>query len=286
MANIFVADGAWFLHRCWYTLRTNRPIEEALPYAFLGLICKDACAVRATHLLVAFDGPSVFRYDVYPEYKADRKAKKGAKSHSDEEQGKDIYAYLPAVRKYLSQCGVTWVQPKKYEGDDVLASAAVQYSESSKVTLGARDKDIYQVLSPCVSMYDSCLDTPAYIRAADAERAKGVPVSAMVAYQMLIGDPTDNVPSLMGPATARKVIREWGTINNWFKGSKKDRIWLRTNQAKLETNKKLVTLVRDLALPDVESLVVPKLKLDNMPAAWYAYQMLLYPKSKGIFSKR
>lgn len=288
MNTVFCVDGNWYLHRVWYTLNTKRPIEEVLPNNFLSLVMKDACAVGATHVLVAFDGAKVFRYKVYPAYKANRDGPKG-ESTKDDEGGKQIYEYLKAVRDHLTEAGICWVQNSTHEADDVNASAAVQYSElpDTVVVLGAKDKDVYQVLSSKVRLYDSSAKpTPRFITQAKAEKAKGVGVSKMVMYQTLIGDKIDNIPSLMRPATAQKTINKWKSFKDWFdKGTDEDRRWLRVNQVKLRLNRQLVELKKDLSIPSIAELKVPKLKRQGMPKAWYVFQDLTYPKMKGLFKR-
>jgi len=280
---ILAIDGNWYLHRRWFTLKTSRSIEEALPYAFLSMIMKDACAVKATHLLVGFDGPSVFRYKVYKEYKGTRH--KNTEGGDTEDSSKEIYSYLPAVQRYLESAGIAWIQPKKYEADDVLASVAKQFGRGkAKVILGCRDKDTYQVLGPRVSIYDSALDPPEYIEVATAEAKKGVKCSQMVAFQTLIGDPTDNIPQYKTPSEAKKILKTWGSIKNWYaNGTREEKLWLKTHHVDLHINRQLVELVSNLELPDLQELVVPKLKKTNMPKYWYAYQDFLYPKSRGLF---
>ncbi len=283
---IFVVDGNWYLHRCWFTLRTSRPIEDVLPHNFVSLIMKDACAVKATHVLVAFDGPSVFRYSIYPDYKANRSRGSGETEDGDE-AGKDIYEYLPHVRQYLEKCGLTWVQPKLHEADDVLASAAHQYGKIAiMVICGSRDKDGYQSLASNVSAYDSTQDPPVYITVASAEKSKGVKVSQMVMLQTLIGDKIDNIPTLKTLGEARKIINKWGTLKAWYKGAEeKDKAWIRANQVALDLNKKLVEMVTDLALPEINELRIPKRDIKDMPRSWYAYQSWLYPKTRGLFKR-
>lgn len=288
---IFSVDGNWYLHRCWFTLRTNRPIEEALPYNMIGLIMKDACAVKATHILVAFDGPQVFRHAIFPEYKANRKEKKAEKAEQhdgDEDGGADIYSYLPAVRAGLETAGIVWIQPKKHEADDVNASAGHQYGalKNTTVILGCRDKDVYQSLRANVKAYDSTQEPPRFITMDMAEKSKGVLTSQMVMYQTLIGDKIDNIPTLKPPAKAKQAIKLWGSFKAWFeKGTKEDKIWLRANQVKLSLNRKLVEMDTKLILPDLHELKMPKLDRKDMPKSWYVYQSWLYPKSKGLFKR-
>lgn len=287
---IFIIDCNWYLHRVWFVLKgkVGRPMEQALPFALLAMIMKDACLVRASHILVAFDGSAVFRYDLLPTYKANRvKGSEGKTKNDDDdmEGGKDIYEYLPEVRRYLTNAGVAWVQKKKYEADDVLASAATQYK--GRIYLGSQDKDGYQVLGDTVTMFDSSAKpNPRYITKAYAEKRKGVPVDKMVMLQTLIGDKIDNVKQFMTDSKARKIVNQWGSIKEWHTNADEDtKRWIRANQAGLALNKQLVYLVRDLDLPEVETLVVPKLvrSEDSLPKSWFQYQAFRHPKSKGLF---
>jgi 5'-3' exonuclease len=282
---IFAIDGNFYLHRCWFTLRTNLPIAEALSYAICSLIFKDACAVKATHILLAFDGPAVFRYKIYPKYKANRKEKKSrTKEELDDGSGADIYSYLPMIRKYLEASGLIWIQPKQYEADDVLASAGSQYAslKDTKVIMGSRDKDGYQCLRENVLAYDSTQDPPQYITKDIAEKKKGIKVEHMVMYQTLIGDKIDNIPSLMKPSLAKKAIDKWGSFKKWYK---EDKTWLITNQVALRLNKQLVEMKTDINLPNLEELKIQKLERNNMPKSWYSYQSLIYPRSAGLFKR-
>ncbi len=289
---VFAVDGNWYLHRVWFTLKTSRPIEDVLPHNFVALVLKDACAVRATHIVIAFDGPNVFRHHIYHEYKGNRKEKEGKGQVGDDgdEAGKDIYAYLPAVRDYIDAAGLTWIQPRKHEADDVLASVAAQYGTlaNTKVVLGAKDKDGYQSLRhKKVVAYDSTAEPPRYITADIAEKSKGVLVTQMVMFQTLIGDKIDNIPTLKPPAQAKKIINKWGSFKAWFAGgTKEDKVWLRANQVKLVLNRKLVEMAVDLSLPDLDTLKMAKLDRQDMPRSWYAYKDFLYPKTKGLFGRR
>jgi DNA polymerase I len=268
-------------------LRTSRPIEEALPYSFVGLVCKDACLTRATHILVAFDGPQVFRYKIFPDYKANRRDTGVGKDDADT-GASDIYSYLPVVRKYLDAAGIKWIQPKTYEADDVLASCSDQYGKlpNTKVVMDSMDKDGYQSLKPNVVAFTSTKEPPAYITVDSAEKSKGVKVAQMVMYQTLIGDDTDGIPALKTPAAARKLCNQYGSIKEWFaKASSDEKIWLRANQIKLSLNKQLVEMKKDTALPEVDELVVPKLVRKDMPKAWHTYQAIAHPKTKGLFGK-
>jgi DNA polymerase-1 len=282
---VLVIDGNFYIHRCWHTLRTNRPIEEALPYNFVSLVMRDACAVKATHILVAIDGSKVFRYDLFPAYKGNR-SEGGGTSDGNEVGASDIYSYLPAIRAYLESSGLCWIQLKKYEADDILASAATQYGKmpATKVIFGNRDKDSFQSLTDNVVAYDSCQEQPRYITVEKVEKKMGIKVDQMVMYQTLIGDKIDNIPTLLTPVKAKKVINKFGSFGNWFaKAERDEKSWLRANQVALSLNKSLVCMKTDLPLPELPLMQVPKLDRKDWPKSWYAYQAFRYPRTKGLF---
>ncbi|QBX06699.1 5'-3' exonuclease [Burkholderia phage BcepSaruman] len=295
---IYVADGNWLLHRVFFTLRTHRPIEEALPYAFLSLVCKDAIATRADRMLIAFDGPKVFRYALYPEYKANRDDKKSSGPVVDTQftqpQG-DVYDYLPDVYRLLTEAGITYFQPRKYEADDVLRSVVHEYVPEYSVVCGAQDKDDYQFLGPGVSLYDSSRKgpdgkpKPATITAKSVMEEFGLTPAQFLQYQILLGDPIDNIPRIgnFKPLGIRKKLIEHGTIADWYKAEPDDQRTFDVNRVKIALNRKLVTLCKGVLPPSTpDEWKPPKVKSDEahgFPETYHAWHSTLYPKSRGLF---
>lgn len=277
---ILGVDGNWILHRVFHTTTYETSDKgRAIAYNFLSRVCLDAIAVKATHLLVAFDGSSVFRYDLYPEYKGQR----GDNS--------EVYAFLPEVKRLLKAAGITVIHRKKFESDDVLRSLAEAYPyDVASVVLGTRDKDAYQGLREGVQLYDSSYRVrgelrPRFVSAADVLDIFGVPAGRpALEYQILFGDGTDNVPHLMGAATAKKGLLKWGSIKAWCKGDPKMAAWFRENRDRLVLNRSLVELRADVALPELEDLLVgPPSDVKAMPKPWHAMNDMMHPKSKGLF---
>jgi DNA polymerase-1 len=294
MERIFVVDGPWYLNRVFHTYgqKTERSLSEALPKPFIGLVLKDAVKVKATHVLVAFDGNQNFRYELFPHYKASRKEAREEKRKAAEdadERYREVYECLPELRKLCARLGLTFMQHKKYEADDVAASAAVQYVKAGyEVIIGGQDKDGYQVLGPRVRMYDSSAKPePKWITAEKAEKSKGVPVSKMIMLQTLIGDPIDDIPQIITPAKAKAACNKYGSVKAFF-GAADDatKKILRAKQSQLVINRQLVTLKTDLALPDPKTLKPAKLQVEDQSQWWYAHQDLCWPKTKGLFGRR
>jgi 5'-3' exonuclease len=120
-----------------------------------------------------------------------------------------------------------------------------------------------------------------------AERTKGVPISKMIMYQTLLGDGIDDIPQILSPAKAKAVCLQYKSIKDWFERSDKaTKRFIRSKQAQLIINNKLVTLKTDLALPDPNTLKPAKLQRSNMSSWWYAHQDLCWPKTKGLFGRK
>jgi len=295
---IFMPDGNWYLHRAFNTLHTKRPIEEALPHHFMSMVCRDALRTNSQYLLVAFDGPRVFRYKVYANYKGERDKKRAGSAPVDPDSGiaqGNLYDYLPDVYDLLNRAGIVYFQPRTFEADDVGCSIAHAYSSEYDVVIGTQDKDSYQFLKPGVRLFDSSHKNkkgetdPIYITAEDAERKKGVKVSQMVQYQILIGDKGDSIPSIQGmtEAKARDILSHHGNLATWYaNGSPDDRIFMETQKENMRRNRKLVTLSVDAVPPTpVEDWKIPKSKSKDkdLPKVFHEWHNFVWPKSRGLF---
>lgn len=289
---LFAPDGNYYLHRAWFTLNpkpdwSDQKYADAMSWRLLSMVCADAVEVRATHVCVAFDGGQVFRYNVYPEYKANRNKSgntvrdRGADGIPD----KDMYEFLKPCMALLKRAGIKVYQFAEYEADDVLASLA---QLPTNVILGTRDKDLFQVLKPNVQMFywDPYTKKPSYITHITAEQKLGVRIDQMIEYQMLLGDSADNIPQAkfrLGPKTAVKILNEHGTISNFYKKAPlKDKKWLVEAQSLLKTNRKLVTLVTDVVRPKPSELLVRK-----RPGKWpTSYNQLVSGSSDFLRTRR
>ena len=267
------------LHRM-YAVVSSRPgaykdMSATICSMFLSRICTDAVQVKASTILVAFDGDEVFRYDLFPDYKAAREAKKC---------GASPYDYLHDLQSYLDRAGIANVQLKKYEADDVLASLTARYD---KVVVTTKDKDAYQYLRPGVMLYDSSfkvkgVNHPRTIKHTDVKSIFGVAPEHCIEYQMLAGDGIDSIKGVVSEAKAAQGLTRWGSIKAWAANDDKFRARVIERKAQLKRNRKLVTLVKDIGVeaPPIKWNPDPKLRL---PSSYYALKSLCVPKSKGLF---
>lgn len=265
-------DGNWYLHRIFHT--SPESAAESICSRFIGLVCADALALRATKILVAFDGPRIFRYKLYKPYKANRAKSSG------------VYDSLGRLLEYLSYLSIPTIQLAQYEADDVLASLATSFHP---ITLCTRDKDMFQCLSSSkIRLYDSAAKPRPEVRdRMSIEVHTGLKPELHRQYQALIGDKIDNIPSLMGPATAKKGLKTYGSISNWAASSAPMKVFLNKNREQVMTNRKLVTLVNNIqAVTEYDWKTVPKLQVDTsmrISKAYYQYIEFLHPKSRSLF---
>lgn len=146
-----------------------------------------------THLAVIFDYSSkTFRNGLYDQYKANRTA-----------PPEDLIPQFGLIRHATRAFNLPCIEKEGYEADDLIATYARLAEEAgADVTIVSSDKDLMQLVTPKVSMYDSMKDKQ--ITVPDVIEKWGVPPEKMIDLQAMTGDSTDNVPGIpgIGPKTA------------------------------------------------------------------------------------
>lgn len=267
----FVADGNWYLHRVYLTMpEESRDPVALLCNRFLAMLCKSAVFVKAKTLTVAFDGASVFRFKLFPEYKGNRGS------------GSQVYDYLQPLIDYLLGAGVHVIQLQDMEADDVLCSMA----RFAPITMGTRDKDSFQYLCEGVQLLDTShkvngKPSPLIITHKDIPKLLGLSPAQALDYQTLIGDKLDNVPQLVTKARARKGLLAHKSLKNWLAADPEFRKEMKARKAELELNRKLVRLVSDLKVEPKPMRWVKN--LEAMPQAYVDLHALCNRKTKSLF---
>lgn len=269
---IFGVDGNWYLHRLYYTQFESPDKGRHIAKRFVSIVCKDALAVKANRILVAFDGARVFRYKLYDGYKGTR----------EKSTGEGPYDYLGLVIEAFAECGIPVLQISKYEADDVLCSLGVQHaSEDIEVVIGTKDKDANQYVSDYVSLYDSSAKPePKAFTVEDLLETTGFSPRQYLTHQLLTGDKIDNIPRLMMPAEVKRNLLKHGSFKAWKEQDKVFAKFVKANAEALKLNQKLVQLVSDIEID------VPKIAWSTdqkLPAQYLALKAFCNPRSKGLF---
>lgn len=266
---VFGVDGNWYLHRVFHT-QVFEPKDEALSQAtrLLGMMCKDAAAVKAKRIFVAFDGNNIFRYKVYKKYKENRSS------------GSEVYTHLEYIKAFIKKAGIKLEHHPKYEADDWMRSLAKQWE--GPVVLGCGDKDSYQGVREGVVLYNSATkkEENRWIDEKWIKREFGLTPRQFLEYQILIGDEIDCIPQLKAKANVLEGLREHGSIVNWAAADKGMRAWCKKNVDDINRNKRLVTLKSNLPI-DVPPIVWNT--TDKMTKSYYELQRINSLRTKGLF---
>lgn len=174
-----------------------------------------ATAIREwqpTHVLIAQDNPwPTFRHGI-----CDAQGLSTYKGHREQRSGAERAALFDQLAQFSAiaddALGATGATARGFEGDDVIATAVHAAPAGTEVRILARDKDLLQLLTPLVSMWDGkeVLTTVADIRTR-------LPVDTpeqVVDYLAAVGDPADGVAGLrnIGDVAAQAVLARFGAF--------------------------------------------------------------------------
>ncbi|MEM6553196.1 MAG: DNA polymerase I [Planctomycetota bacterium] len=254
---LYLIDGHAQMYRSFFAIRggmtspvTGEPTNAC--FAFTAMLIKLFEQFNPPYAAMAIDAADTsFRNAIYPEYKANR-----------DKTPDDLKAQIPRMLEIARGFGLPILGDPQAEADDILATLATQYTTSPPkdtpkdlhVRLVSKDKDLEQVISPRVTLFDIHTDTELDV-AALLEK-KGITPAQAIDYQTLIGDSTDNVPGVqgIGPKTATKLIQQFGTVQalidniDQLKGKQKERLQEAIDTGQIELTRQLVTLSQDVEI--------------------------------------
>src|ERR671936_822834 len=209
--HVFLVDGSSYIFRAYHALPPlNRKSDGLQVNAVLGfcnmlwkLLREMPEDNKPTHLAVVFDKSEItFRNKIYPDYKAHRTAAPD-----------DLIPQFALIREAVRAFDLPCLEQVGFEADDLIATYVRQACErGASATIVSSDKDLMQLVSDCVVMYDTMKDRR--IGPAEVMEKFGVPPNKVIEVQALIGDSTDNVPGVpgIGVKTAAQLIGEYGDL--------------------------------------------------------------------------
>jgi DNA polymerase I len=209
--HVFLVDGSSYIFRAYHALPPlNRKSDGLQVNAVLGfcnmlwkLLREMPPDNRPTHLAIVFDKSEVtFRNTLYPDYKAHRPPAPD-----------DLIPQFAFIREAVRAFDLPCLEQSGYEADDLIATYVAEACErGASATIVSSDKDLMQLVTDCVTMYDTMKDRR--IGIAEVIEKFGVPPEKVVDVQALAGDSTDNVPGVpgIGVKTAAQLIAEYGDL--------------------------------------------------------------------------
>jgi len=240
--DLYVIDGHSQIYAAYYaptggafTAPSGEPTKAT--FIFITMLLKLLKERRPTHWVMAMDSPEpCFRHRLSPAYKANRPP-----------MPEDLIRQIQRIEQVLQALRIPLIRLPGYEADDVIgALARLAGRRGYHCFLCSKDKDLEQLLSERVSLYDprsgELLDPPGLLE------KKGLRPDQVIDVLTLEGDTSDNVPGVpdVGPKTALQWIQKYGTLDGVL--AHRDEIGgkrgenLRACLEQLELSRQLVTI--------------------------------------------
>ncbi|HMQ57620.1 MAG TPA: 5'-3' exonuclease H3TH domain-containing protein, partial [Rhizobiaceae bacterium] len=213
--HLFLIDGSGYIFRAFHALPPLTRKSDGVPVGAVSGFCNmlwkllqeardTEVGVTPTHFAVIFDYSSkTFRNQLYDDYKANRPP-----------PPEDLVPQFGLIREATRAFNLPCIEKEGYEADDLIATyARLAEERGADVTIVSSDKDLMQLVTPAVAMYDTMKDKR--IAIPDVIEKWGVPPEKMIDLQALTGDSTDNVPGVpgIGPKTAAQLLEEYGDLD-------------------------------------------------------------------------
>src|SRR6476619_7345970 len=209
--HVFLVDGSSYIFRAYHALPPlNRKSDGLQVNAVLGFcnmlwkLLRDMPEDnRPTHLAIVFDKSEItFRNRIYPDYKAHRPPAPD-----------DLIPQFALIREAVRAFDLPCLEQVGYEADDLIATyVRIACERGASATIVSSDKDLMQLVTDCVTMYDTMKDRR--IGIPEVIEKFGVPPEKVVEVLSIAADTTDNVPGVpgIGIKTAAQLIVEYGDL--------------------------------------------------------------------------
>ncbi len=245
---LYLIDGHYQIYRSFYGLPGGLTSPTGEPTGATHVFCSMLFSLirqrRPNHLAMIMDvsDETVFRRDLDPDYKAHRDPPPEA-----------LEVQLHRIVSIVEGLGIPIHRVPGFEADDVMATIAERVRHQNvHVYLVSRDKDLEQLITDRVTLYDPVKDADVDAKALLA--TKGYAPEQAVEIQTLVGDATDNVPGVngVGLKTAAKLIGQYGSADAVLAHADeltpKLRDSIKSFASQVRITRQLVTLRRDVPM--------------------------------------
>jgi 5'-3' exonuclease len=232
-------------------------------------------SLQPRSVFVTFDtAKSKYRTDLYPAYKAGRRAKL-----SDELKAKFEYRHLHTsyLKLILPMLGVHLVLCDEVEADDIIANFVKQSGKLN--TIISTDKDFIQLVNERTRLYRP-IKSPIMVTYENVTEYLGTDVETYLCGRILEGDVSDNIIGTngVGMKTALKIFKEAGSTNpkdilSWARQCKhkfakngiiKSDAFCREGVT-LEESMEIISDLNGYGILDDDFRLTEKYELDNLP---------------------
>lgn len=239
---LILIDGNALLYRSFHgipELRTKDKVLVNAVYGFANSILIAIARFKPKYLAVTFDvGKKTFRNDVYKEYKATRK-----------ETPDELIPQFRLAREFCKALNIATYGKPNYEADDVIGTITKKIQNSKykiQTIIVTGDMDTLQLINEHVSVFSvsrGIKKAEIYNTNKVLEKYGFLP-DKIVDYKALRGDPSDNIPGVLGigEKTATNLIKQFHNIENLYDkiSNFQEKINKKIPNSKLEISNKII----------------------------------------------
>ena len=214
----YLIDGSGYIFRAYYALPPYLE-EDGLPTGAVSGFCSNVIQVirrskirrfknKPTHLLLFLNSAKKL---LEMKYIAIIKLIRS-------EAPEDLVPQFEYIRKSVEAFNLPLIELLNYEVDDLIATYSKKIIEAgSKVTIISSDKDLMQLVSNNIRLYDP--KKKQNNREKEVKEKFGVKLSQVIDVQSLAGDSSDNIPGVpgIGIKTAAELINKYKNLDNLLK---------------------------------------------------------------------
>lgn len=212
MKKLLIIDSNSIINRAFYGVR-YLSAKDGTPtnaiFGFLKTLFKLIDETSPDYICAAFDlKEPTFRHKMYKEYKAQRKP-----------MPEDLARQMPIAKEILTAMGVKILEKPGYEADDIIGTISKMCeTEGIDCFVATGDKDDLQLASDktkiILTVTKSGVNETIYYSDKEVFEKYGVTPSEFIDVKALMGDPSDNIPGVMGigEKTALSLIGKFKNI--------------------------------------------------------------------------
>jgi DNA polymerase I len=212
-----VIDGKSVFYRGYYAmpnLSTGDGVPTGGVFGFATMALELIKKLKPDYVCVAWDKPKTNirkRLEIYPEYKAGRKA-----------APPDFYTQIPILHDLLDAFNWPLYELDDYEADDIMGTLAVKAEkEGIETLLITSDLDMLQLVNHRVKVYalKRGFSNIEEFHPESFEAKYGLKATQFLDLKSLKGDSSDNIPGVpgVGEKTAIDLLKQYETLDGVYK---------------------------------------------------------------------
>jgi len=252
---LLILDANSILHRVYHALpplTTKKGELVNAVYGFLLVLFRVIKEFQPDYLCACFDFPAkTFRHEKFKEYKAQRPP-----------CPKDLASQIPKLKEILKAFKIPIFEKEGFEADDLIGTIVSKTQGLEKIIVSG-DLDNLQLVSKETNVFvlSSVKKSILYDQKEVEKKYRGLKPEQIPDFKALVGDPSDNVPGVLGigEKTAIELLLEFKNLENLYreiemgsKMAKKIKAKIRERLLKYKKraffSKSLVQIKKDVAI--------------------------------------